>query len=199
MKTLYFVIVIILVSACTIDFKFLDHDEFYGLDNSTTGDNKVDSGVAVTALDKIRLKAYYAAEYYLDSEMEYELGGDDEIYIPPYTRGIDCSGLIIDCYIFAVEDTDYSMPFKDKTADNIYHHYSSDVIIPQKGDLIFWTDESDHAYHIALYEKTESNKYYFIESNYLPKDGINGVAYRSLSVNTTFNITIKRFILIDNS
>lgn len=153
------------------------------------------------ANDIIREKAYFAAEYYLNSGMEYELGGSDQIYVPPYTdtRGIDCSGLIINVYTYAVEGSNYSLPFTDQTADGIYHNYSVDIDTPQKGDLIIWTDNNDHAYHIALFKKTENGYYNFIESNVLPEYGINGVAHRRMLVNTSYIISIKRLKLVDNN
>lgn len=185
MKRRYLTLLFILciLSACNWNIVFVGDDEEY---------------TTVTAAEEIRLKAYYAAEYYLEDGMEYELGGDDEIYIPSYdTRGIDCSGLVINCYEFAVEDTDYELPFADATANDMYQNYTEDVTEPEEGDLIFWVYDSGTAYHVALYEKTETGKYYFIESNEF--DDVDGLNYRSLSVNSIYNIEIKRLILIDNS
>lgn len=186
-KYTFLVMIVVLLSACNIVFVSDDDIDIAEIEQ-------------VTVLDEIRLKAYYAAEFYLAGGMKYELGGDDEIYVPPYsTRGIDCSGLAINVYKFAVEGSNYSMPFTDATADTIYHNYSIDIDTPQKGDLIFWTDDSDHAYHIAVFEKIESSRYYFIESNILTEYTVDGVGKRSMSVDTTYDISVKRFVVMGNS
>ncbi len=146
----------------------------------------------------IRSKAFYAAEYYLEQGMDYQLGGDDEIYIPPY-RGIDCSGLVINSYKYAVSDTFYSLPFSDATANKIMTNYSNPVENPEKGDLIFWLNDNGEAFHVALFEKTEGSRYYFIESNILPEYNINGVARRSLSEYTKFKLVFSRVKLVNNN
>ncbi len=185
----YFIVLltILILTGCT--FSFVNDEEFYG--------TNIDSTSLVN--DIIREKAYFAAETYLASDMEYKEGGDDVIYVPPYTtRGIDCSGLIINVYKYAVEGSNYSLPFTDKTADEMYKYYSDDIDSPQKGDLIIWTYNNDHAYHIALFEKTEDGYYYFIESNIPTEYTVDGVGYRRMSVNTPLNISLKRLKLKDN-
>lgn len=193
---------IILVTGCNI--RFVGHDEFYGVNSEdettliTNSDKKVEDGSFVGATEYLRLKAYYAAEFYVEDKMDYEWGGDDEIIIPEYTRGIDCSGFIINVYEFAVEDTYYNMPFVDATANNIYVNYSEAVETPQKGDLIFWYDQTQKLiYHIALFEREFNGRYYFIDSTSTESGSINGVTYRSASISSVYDV--RRFTLTDNN
>lgn len=150
----------------------------------------------VSATDEIREKAFFAAEYYADADIEYELGGSETTYVPTYSvRGLDCSGLVNNVYEYAIEDTNYSLLYSDATADQIYSDYSEPIENPEQGDLMVWRDDDDHAYHIAIYWKTEENKYWFIESNDIPQLGIDGTAYRSLSIDNPYNTTFRRMLL----
>lgn len=160
------------------------------------------SHTEVPAPDFIRDRAFYAAEAYVDEYIEYDLGGDETIYVPPYdSRALDCSGLVINVYNYAVTDTIYNLPFDDKTADEIDKEYSYSIDEPETGDLMVWTDNGE-AFHIAIYWKTEDGYYYFLESNdpvELKLEGLDGTRSRRLSVNTNFNIHFRRMMLIEIS
>ncbi|QEN03930.1 CHAP domain-containing protein [Thiospirochaeta perfilievii] len=193
-------ITILLVISC----KWVSYDEFYGIVHETTVDDNY-----IISPELVRLKAYFAAEYYLESELNYQLGGNETVYVPPYRsliKGIDCSGLIINVFKYAVENTDYVLPFgynngilNDKTADELYKYFTVNVSNPGKGDLIFWKDKNDNAFHVAILEKIESGYYHFIEANELPSYDIDGVGYRTLPLKTSFSISVKRLILVNNN
>lgn len=186
MKTLHNIICLylLLLSGCQY-FVFVSHTE-------------------VSATDEIREKAFFAAEYYADANIEYELGGTDTTYVPTYgSRGLDCSGLVNNVYNYAIQGTNYSLGYVDATADQIYKNYSETLNYPQKGDLMIWTDDSDHAFHIAIFEKIENGYYHFIESNdpdlLESKTGTDGTFRRTLSVTNSYDFTIslRRMKLIE--
>lgn len=86
---------------------------------------------------------------YKDSETEYKFGGQD----PLRTIKIDCSGLVVMCYKYALVDTHYSLLFDDATAHDMYEKYSFQTDKPRQGDLIFMGESnSDKITHIALFD-----------------------------------------------
>lgn len=135
--------------------------------------------------EKLAERAYSFAELYAQSETEYKLGGQDAVR----AIQIDCSGLVIMCYKYALVDTKYELIVSDMTANYIYRN--SATIIPKemlrKGDLIFMgEEESELVTHIALYEKNENGNIFFIDSTQKDTDGdgiydINGVSHRYYS------------------
>ncbi|MDD5790306.1 MAG: NlpC/P60 family protein, partial [Spirochaetia bacterium] len=137
----------------------------------------------IDAPEEIAERAYRFAELYAESETEYDLGGQD----PARTAiKIDCSGLIIMCYKYALVDTKYILLQSDMTANYMYKNAST--IIPRadlkKGNLLFMGEEtSDTVSHIAIFEKEENGIIYFIDSTQkdINGDGINDI-FRSLGV-----------------
>lgn len=136
-------------------------------------------GLSYTEVDtpkEIAERAYRFAELYESSETVYELGGQD----PARTViKIDCSGLVIMCYKYALVDTQYQLLETDMTANYMYqnasYHINKEKL--RKGDLIFMGEiDSDSITHIALYDKSENGKIYFIDST--KKDKIDGVSHR---------------------
>ena len=141
---------------------------------------------------EIAERAYRFAELYAESETEYELGGQDPARA---AIKIDCSGLIIMCYKYAVVDTKYSLIQSDMTANYMYKNASTIIKREElkKGNLLFMGEQnSDTVSHIAIFEKEENGIIYFIDSTQKDIDGdniydINGVTRRQ------YNNTDKRF------
>ena len=146
----------------------------------------------IDAPDAISERAYSFAELYEQSDTEYHLGGQD----PVRAIQIDCSGLIVMCYKYALVDTKYQLLVSDMTANYMYTNASThiDKADLKKGNLIFMgpTHEDDkdadenEISHIALFEKTENGRIYFIDSTKKDTDGdgindIDGVTYRDYS------------------
>ncbi len=182
------VIILVLLSlflGCDLSLRLVDGDEFYGNDNEELDD---DINPGVEAPEKIRLLAYSSALYYSKNSVAYEWGGDD--YIEP-SRGVDCSGLIINNYIYAIKGTSFDLPFTDSTAHDIFHKYSNSVSSPEKGDLVFWKNSEGRIYHIALFEKEIGDMIYFIDST--ENNYINGVTYRSVKKSGIYGF--KRMLL----
>lgn len=172
-----------LILSCNVNVRFTDEEKKYKTEESIT--NK-----GIEAPESIRLKAYESAAYYVYKKIPYVWGGD--YYIEPTrSNGVDCSGLIINNYKYAVKDTEYSLPFSDSTAQNMYLKYTNPVSNPEKGDLIFWRNKQDQIYHVAIFEKESGDYYYFIDSTEF--EGVNGVTYRYIKKSSVF--TVKRLLL----
>jgi len=132
--------------------------------------------------DEISERAYNFAELYALSETEYKLGGQD----PVRAAQIDCSGLIIMCYKYALVDTKYSLLKADMTANYMYQNASTIISRSElkKGNLLFMGEaESKNISHIAIFEKEENGYIYFIDSTQKDSNGdgvndIDGVSHR---------------------
>ena len=129
---------------------------------------------------EIAARAFEFAKLYKETETEYELGGQS----PLRTVKVDCSGLVIMCYKYALVDTKYSLPEPDMTSAYMYQNASTHTASPRKGDLIFMGDDaSTTVSHIAIFDKFEGNEVYFIDSTQKDTNGdgiydINGVTER---------------------
>ena len=151
--------------------------------NNGTEDNT--SFTEIDAPAEISERAYSFAELYEQSDTEYHLGGQD----PVRAIQIDCSGLIIMCYKYALVDTMYQLLVSDMTANYMYKNASTHIAKTelQKGNLIFMGEsDSSEVTHIALYEKLENGRIYFIDSTQKDTNGdgindIDGVTYLNYS------------------
>ncbi|HQL04320.1 MAG TPA: NlpC/P60 family protein [Treponemataceae bacterium] len=129
----------------------------------------------------VREKAYQTALLYLEADTEYAWGGQD----PLRTIQLDCSGLVVMCYTYAVEDSIFSLPFYDAASYDLYLKYSTPTDDPVRGDVIFMGDtETSTVNHVAVFEKEENNIIYFIDSTRRDLDGdgiyeVDGVTRRS--------------------
>ena len=125
-------------------------------------------------------RAFKFAELYEKENTVYEWGGEDPLR---NTIGIDCSGLVIMCYKYAMVDTSYKLINEDMTAQNIHDYASTkkSVNSVQKGDLVFiGTEGSKEITHIGFFEKYENNKVYILDSS----SDSNGVHYNTYSVDS---------------
>ena len=89
--------------------------------------------------------------------------------------------MVINCYIYAVENTKYELPFKDEngkidtTAAKLHSTYSYHTDTPQPGDMIFMGEaNSSKISHIGIFVKKSGSTIYFIDAT----DG-KGVSQRS--------------------
>lgn len=148
--------------------------------------NGTEEKASFTEIDapaEIAERAYSFAELYEQSDTEYHLGGQD----PVRAIQIDCSGLIIMCYKYALVDARYQLLVSDMTANYMYTNASThiDKADLKKGNLIFMGDSnSDSVTHIALFDKLENGRIYFIDSTQKDTNGdgandIDGVTYRN--------------------
>jgi len=117
------------------------------------------------APEEVRLAAWDEAQRYIG--MEYEYGGQD---VP---KGIDCSGLVVNCYAAAVAGARYQLLFRDASVQDLFRQYTVAVDMPETGDLIFLGNGTIS--HVAIYEKEEVGEIWFIDA--YSETGY--VAYRS--------------------
>lgn len=137
-----------------------------------------DNFTVIDAPAEIANRAFSFAKLYEESETSYGWGAQD----PVRSIKIDCSGLVVMCYKYAMVDTKYQLLVSDMTSDYIYRNASSRIDKSQlrKGDLIFM-GENNKVSHIAIFEKLENGNIYFIDST--EKDNINGVTRRFYNEN----------------
>lgn len=123
-------------------------------------------------------RAFAFAEIYKNSDTEYELGGQD----PCRTIKLDCSGLVIMSYKYALVDTNYTLIESDMTANYMHKKASTLTTCPTRGNLVFMGEtDSNEVTHIAILDRIENDTVYFIDST--KKENINGVNARNYLTN----------------
>lgn len=144
--------------------------------SSCINDSQYSATEIVDCPADIALRAFRFAELYKDSDTIYEYGGQDPIRA---AIAIDCSGLVVMCYKYAMVDTKYSLLLSDMTASYMYENAATIVPLEKmrQGDLIFMGDaDSSKVTHIALFDCIENDCVYFIDAT--EKDDISGVTRR---------------------
>lgn len=116
--------------------------------------------------EDLRERVWQEARSYINTP--YLLGGENR-------KGIDCSGLVINCYRQALENTKYELLFGDVDALDMRWGYSIKTHNPQKGDLVFIG--RSEVTHIGIIEKIEDDKLYFIHAS-SKNQKVEYVAYR---------------------
>ena len=164
---LFFGLVILTLSSCSFEF-------LTGIRYVTSSFTTIDCPTEIIS------RAFKFAELYEKEDTVYEWGGEDPLR---NTIGIDCSGLVIMCYKYAMVDTSYKLINEDMTAQNIHDYASTkkSVGTVQKGDLVFIGPEgSKEITHIGFFQKYEDNIVYILDSS----SGSNGVHYNTYSVDS---------------
>jgi hypothetical protein len=115
----------------------------------------------------------YASEY-SNADTQYEWGGQDKLR----SIKIDCSGLVVNCYGYALTDTKYTLPFNDASVIDLYKQWSVNTVYPRPGDMIFMGDDKNNPTHISLLVKKENGYIYFVDSTLKSEDNIDGVSER---------------------
>ena len=152
----------------------------FALFSSCTCNDDSDSKNIVDCPDDIAERAFRFAELYKDSDTIYELGGQSPVRS---AIAIDCSGLVVMCYKYAMVDTKYSLLLSDMSAGYMYENAASIVPLEKmrRGDLIFMGEAtSSKVTHIALFDCVENDCVYFIDAT--EKDDISGVTKRFYGV-----------------
>lgn len=127
----------------------------------------------VPAPPEVRKAALAEATRY--SGMSYEWGGDD--FMP---RGIDCSGLVVNAYLYAAGLRGYTLLFRDATAGDMMDHYAWSVDEPEPGDLVFMGPPGgDSVTHVALFDSWfDGDTMWIVDATLIPELGIDGVSRR---------------------
>ena len=136
-----------------------------------TNSNK---GGIIDCPEEIAAKAFEYAMLYDAAETEYGYGAQD----PLRAIRIDCSGLVIMCYTYALEGTDYRLLEPDMASAYMYEHAATITDNPRHGDLIFMGGDNNDPtiFHIGIFDRFEGDEVYFIDST--SQGNINGVSAR---------------------
>jgi hypothetical protein len=119
-------------------------------------------------------KALYYANKYVYTDTEYEYGGQDLLR----AIRIDCSGLIVNCYKYAIAETGFVLPFNDAAVIDFFKTWTVKTAEPRPGDVIFMGD-TDIPTHISIFSKIENECIYFVDATYKLEDNIDGVSERN--------------------
>lgn len=138
----------------------------------------------VPAPASIRESAYYEAQSYLG--MPYEWGGQD------FSRGIDCSGLLVNVYFTVTIDTEFELLFDDATSSGMYSSFVESITLPSRGDLVFMGDGT--VTHVAILDRIEDGIVFFIDA-YSAAEGGGQVVARSYPVDSPKIISYGRMLL----
>lgn len=167
-KFLFILFTILTLSSCS--FEFITGIRYLSASYTT-----------IDCPTEIITRAFKFAQLYEKEDTVYEWGGEDPLR---NTIGIDCSGLVIMCYKYAMVDTSYKLIKEDMTAQDIHDYASTkkSVSSAQKGDLVFIgaNNSTKDITHIGFFEKYENNKVYILDSS----SGSNGVHYNTYSVDS---------------
>ena len=136
------------------------------------------TGIIIACPPEIAARALFFAEEYKNRETVYDWGGRDGLR----AIRLDCSGLIVRCYRYAVSEVSgYLLTFENATVKTLFEDRTFKTDNPTAGDLIFMGNEDDSfPSHIALYVETKNDYIYFIDSTKkeTPDSNINGVTKR---------------------
>jgi len=132
------------------------------------------------APEEIRARTLEFAHLYVAADTEYKWGGQDPLRV----IRIDCSGLVVMCYKYALVDTGYEIPFDDAKAVVMHDYYSRETNEPLAGDLVFMGSADTAAIsHVALFKEKKDGRIYFIDSTEKDAEGdypaVNGVSERN--------------------
>jgi len=125
--------------------------------------------------DQIAFNALLYAKEYADENTQYQWGGRDPL---PRSILIDCSGLIVKCYQYAIENTTFNLPFQDATVFTLFNQWTIETENPRQGDLIFMGDDKSNPTHISIFVKDDGINIYFIDATLKLENDINGVSER---------------------
>ena len=142
--------------------------------NSRPAPAKSNNGPIIECPEEIAAQAFGYAKQYAAADTEYGYGKQD----PLRAIKIDCSGLVIMCYTYALRGSGYTLIEPDMASAYMYEHAVIFTTTPRRGDLIFMGDDSDDPsiFHIAIFDRFEGDQVYFIDSTSQGK--INGVSER---------------------
>ena len=133
--------------------------------------------------EDLAASAFEYAKLYAAADTVYVYGGQD----PLRAIGIDCSGLVIMCYTYALEGSPYELLLPDMSSAYMYENAATLSDNPRHGDLIFMGNLGPNGAaptkvsHIAIFDRFEGDQVYFIDST--EQGSISGVSERHYAKN----------------
>jgi len=128
--------------------------------------------------ENIRERVAFYAQEYAQRDTWFEWGGRD--YLEKEGKlEVDCSGLIVRVYQYAVKDTKYTLLFEDTNVSSLYTYFTIPIDTPTPGDLIFMgTIANNPPTHMGIFVGEDNGNIYFIDSTLKEEDKIDGVTLR---------------------
>ncbi|MDR1023833.1 MAG: C40 family peptidase [Prevotellaceae bacterium] len=176
MKNLLFICAVSIVSACS---------------------NNKNSDVEYTLVERPPEIAEAALQYalqYAAANTSYHYGGQDLLK----SIRVDCSGLIVNCYLYAVAGTPYALPFQDAAVADFFTRWTVKTSEPERGDLIFMGDNPLQPTHAALFVKNDSGYTHFIDATLKPEEMIDGVTCRKYKIDNDVFLSFGKLKLLLN-
>jgi hypothetical protein len=128
--------------------------------------------------EHIRERAVFFAQKYVQRDTCFEWGGNDFLEKDGILE-LDCSGLIVRSYQYAVQDTKYALLFEDTNVSSLYTYFTIPVDSPTPGDLIFMgTEPNNPPTHMSIFLDANEDNIYFIDSTLKEDDNVDGVTLR---------------------
>jgi hypothetical protein len=143
-------------------------------------------------MDVAKRSLEYAIEY-SKADTEYELGGQDLLK----SIKIDCSGLVVNCYKYAITGTNYSLPFNDTAVISFYREWSVPTINPRPGDLVFMGEDKNNPTHMCLFVNREEGNIFFVDATLKEEEYVNGVSERFYPENNERFLSFGVLLLIN--
>ena len=164
-------------SSCSLAVEILD-DLLFGENTPSAYDQDYDDSDLPQGACPAQLaaSAFEYAKKYAAADTQYKYGAQD----PLRAIQIDCSGLVIRCYDYALQNSGYSLIKSDMSSSYMYQNASIHTTNPRHGDLIFMGEENSSSItHIAIFDRFEGDQVYFIDATSQGK--VNGVSERHYS------------------
>jgi hypothetical protein len=126
----------------------------------------------------IRERVVFFAQEYVQRDTYFEWGGRDSLEKEGILE-VDCSGLIVRVYQYAVKDTKYALLFEDTNVSSLYTYFTILIDTPTPGDLIFMgTEPRNPPTHMGIFVGMDDDNIFFIDSTLKEDDNIDGVTLR---------------------
>jgi hypothetical protein len=126
----------------------------------------------------VRERVVFFAKEYVQRDTYFEWGSNDLLEKEGILE-LDCSGLIVRVYQYAIKDTPYALLFEDTNVSSLYAYFTIPVDAPSPGDLIFMgTEPNNPPTHMSIFVGMDKDNVYFIDSTLKEDDGIDGVTLR---------------------
>lgn len=155
-------------SSCSLAFEILDELLFYETstensgesDNSNTSKSDDSNLPAGGCPSQLAATAFEYAKKYAAADTQYKLGAQD----PLRAIQVDCSGLVVRCYGYALQNSGYTLLKSDMTSSDMYQKYSIPTNSPRRGDLVFMTYDNSKVSHVGIFDRFDGNQVYFIDA-----------------------------------
>jgi hypothetical protein len=131
------------------------------------------------------------AYQYAAANTSYHYGGQDLLK----SIKVDCSGMIVNCYMYAVNGTAYRLPFRDAAVIDFFNQWTFKTNAPTSGDLIFMGENFSQPSHVALFVKNDSGYIHFIDATLKPDEMIDGVTIRKYKNNNALFLSFGKMKL----